>query len=312
MPAEPQNPAQVDCRTPEGRVLARILIWPRRDSNELTGDAHPLIRWLDIEAQARSEEPVQLRERERYFYRLQPLAGAPNDLILLESRGITRSPAAAGGADEGFIEPGDQCGVLPLITARARDPAPLARAAVEVRSVKLDYREHYRGMLNYIAEQSAGLLLDSRAPTRFRLSFEWRTSRAMLEQQLEFLRHTLEAPSFRGAVDEILRNPHRTEKIRLEPASETVSQHGRRCLAPLERNRLRPAIVDGSVELGNLLQPINFGSYGLKMRRERLTSFEPRALSLHLLPLFRLRCEAQANRLVMNPSKDCRQVRNRW
>jgi len=209
MSAEPQNPAQVDCRTPQGRILARLYLWPPRRSEAFAGEEHPLIRWPEVEAQARSEEPVQVRERGRYVYHLKPEPGAPGDLMLAEERGITHSPAAEPGSDAGFIEPGDQCGVLPLTIVRASDPTPLARAAVEVRSVKMNYREHYRGMLNYIAEQCAGLLLDSRAPTRLRLSSEWRENRAMLEQQLEFLRHTLESPTFRGAVDEVLRNPHR-------------------------------------------------------------------------------------------------------
>lgn len=207
MAAEPQNPAQVDCRTPEGRILARIRLWPTHDAG-LTGEAHPLVRWPDAEAQARSEEPVQLRERCRYVYRLEPLDGT-TDLVLCEERGVTHSPAATGGRDEGFIEPGDQCGVLPLVVMRGGDSTPLARAAVEVRSVKMGYREHYRGMLDYIATQCAGLLLDSHAPTRLRLSSSWRTNRAALEQQLEFLRHTLESLRFRCAVDEVLRNPHR-------------------------------------------------------------------------------------------------------
>ncbi|MDG4598065.1 MAG: DUF2357 domain-containing protein [Candidatus Contendobacter sp.] len=207
MSAEPQNPAQVDCRTAEGRILARIRLWPTRDAG-LTGETHPLVRWPEVEAQARGEEPVQLRERCRYVYRLEPLDGV-TDLALREERGVTRNPAAMGGCDEGFIEPGDQCGVLPLVVMRGGDSAPLARAAVEVRSVKIDYRAHYRGMLDYIATKCAGLLLDSRAPTRLRLSSAWRTNRAAFEQQLEFLRHTLESPRFRGAVDEVLRNPHR-------------------------------------------------------------------------------------------------------
>ncbi len=209
MPAEPQNPAQVDCRTPQGRILAHLYLWPPRRSEALAGEEHPLIRWSEVEALARSEEPIQLRERGRYVYRLEPEPGAPVDLVLVEERGITRNPAASHGSDGGFIEPGDQCGVLPLTVARASDPTPLARASVEVRSMKMNYREHYRGMLNHIAEQCAGLLLDSRAPTRLRLSSEWRTNRAALEQQLEFLRHALESATFRGAVDEVLRNPHR-------------------------------------------------------------------------------------------------------
>jgi predicted component of viral defense system (DUF524 family) len=207
VPAEPQNPALVDCRTREGRILARIRLWPTRDA-ELTGEAHPLIRWTEAEAQARSEEPLQLRERCRYVYRLEPLDGT-TDLVLSEERGVAHSPAATGGYDEGFIEPGDQCGVLPLVVTRRGDSTPRARAAVEVRSVKIGYREHYRGMLDHIATRCSGLLLDSRAPTRLRLSSAWRTDRAALEQQLEFLRYTLESPLFRGAVDEVLRNPHR-------------------------------------------------------------------------------------------------------
>jgi predicted component of viral defense system (DUF524 family) len=209
MPAQPQNPAQLDCRTPRGRILARLYIWPLRQAEGLTGEENPLIRWSDAEAQAYSEEPIQLRERGRYIYQLEPLDGAPDDLRLAEERGITRNPSATRGRDSGFIEPGDQCGVLPLTVTRASDPTPLAHAAVEVRSVKMGYREHYRGMLNHIAEKCAGLLLDSRAPTRMRLSSEWRSSRSVMEQQLEFLRHTLESPTFRSAVDEVLRNPHR-------------------------------------------------------------------------------------------------------
>ena len=113
MPAEPQNPAQVDCRTPQGRILARLYLWPPRRSEALVGEEHPLIRWPEIEAQARSEEPIQLRERGRYVYHLKPEPGAPGDLMLVEDRGITHSPAAEPGNDAGFIEPGDQCGVLP-------------------------------------------------------------------------------------------------------------------------------------------------------------------------------------------------------
>jgi hypothetical protein len=217
MPAEPQDPAVVDCRTAEGSILARIRLWPSR-TTELTGEAHPLVRWSEAEAQARSEEPVQLRERCRYVYRLEPLDGT-TDLRLCEERGVTHNPAATGEHDGGFIEPGDHCGVLPLVVVRGTDSTPRARAAVEVRSMKIGYRDHYRGMLDHIAKQCAGLLLDSRAPTRLRLSSAWRTNRAALEQQLEFLRHTLESPRFRGAVDQVLRNPHR----RLEDEREERS-----------------------------------------------------------------------------------------
>ncbi|MGO9706599.1 MAG: DUF2357 domain-containing protein [Limisphaerales bacterium] len=67
----------------------------------------------------------------------------------------------------------------------------------------------YRGMLSQIADRCAGLLLDCHAATRLRLSTLWRENPRILEQQLEFLRHTLESEAFRSVVDEVLRNPHR-------------------------------------------------------------------------------------------------------
>ena len=51
--------------------------------------------------------------------------------------------------------------------------------------------------------------MDCRAATRLRLSTLWRENSRILEQQLEFLRHTLESETLRGVVDEVLRNPHR-------------------------------------------------------------------------------------------------------
>ncbi len=203
MAAEVQVSFAVPCRDSQGRVVAQVRIWNARKATGTNGEVADLIRWTDAEAEGMGEEPVQLRERGRYLYKIEE---GDADLVLDESPAITRSPVSPG---EGFIEPADHCGVLPLVLVRDGDPAPVARGAVEVRSVKLHYREHYQGMLNHIAGKCAGLLLDSRAATRLRLSAAWKKNPEVLEQQLEFLRHTMESPAFRGAVDEVLRNPHR-------------------------------------------------------------------------------------------------------
>lgn len=205
MPAEAQTSFAVPCLNAQGRMVATVQIWVARKPSSDSGDIAELIRWPAEEAQANGEEPIQLRERGRYFYQIHPEA-QDKGLVLEERPGISRSPASA---QEGFIEPGDQCGVLPITLVREDDLVPVAWGAVEVRSVKLNYREHYQGMLNHIAKKCLGLLLDSRAPTRLRLSSAWQKNPEVLEQQLEFLRHTLESPQFRGAVDEVLRNPHR-------------------------------------------------------------------------------------------------------
>lgn len=197
----------VPCLDSQGRFVATVRIWPkRRDQGSHPAQADLVIRDT-AEAGAAGECPVQLRERGRYTYQI--LSGE-SGVLLREARGISRNPSAP---DRGDIEPGDYCGTLPLVVVRqGEEEIPVGTGTVEVRSVKMHYREHYRSMLSSIAERCAGLLLDSRSATQMRVSSEWRRNRVSLEQQLEFLRHTLESSQFRSAIDEIFRNPHRILK----------------------------------------------------------------------------------------------------
>ena len=211
MAAEPQQHGFVECRATDGRLLATVEILAPAGSEAVPWEVHPILLFPAEEAHRNGEEALQLRERCRYEYRLIPSADAPDDLALLPQRGVQPSRVESKGDDRGLIEPQDHCGLFPLIVIRRGDATqrPLARGSVEVRSLKLGYRDHYRGMLSYIAEKCAGLLLDCHTPTRLRLSTLWQQESRILEQQLEFLRHMLESQPFRAAVDEVLRNPHR-------------------------------------------------------------------------------------------------------
>ena len=250
MAAEPQQHGFVECRATHGRLLATVEILAPAGSEAVPGEAHPLLLFSAEEARRNGEESLQLRERCRYEYRLIPSPGAPDDLALLPQRGVQPSRVESKGDDRGLIEPQDHCGLFPLTVIRRGDATqrPLARGRVEVRSLKLGYRDHYRGMLSFIAEKCAGLLLDCRAPTRLRLSTLWQQESRILEQQLEFLRHMLESPPFRAAVDEVLRNPHR----RLEE-----ERSGPRYLAPVQtRQRLRTAACrDATARSGTHVPP---------------------------------------------------------
>jgi predicted component of viral defense system (DUF524 family) len=238
MAAEIQSSFAVPCRDTQGRVVANVRIWSARRATVASGESADLIRWS--EAESMGEEQVQLKERGRYLYKIEGASG----LELEESSAIFPSPAAPG---EGFIEPGDQCGVLPLVLIRKSDSTPLARGAVEVRSLKLHSREHYKGMLKHIASKCAGLLLDSRAATRIRLSAAWKKHPEVLEQQLEFLRHTLESPAFRGAVDEVLRNPHRLlEDQRQEQSISRPFKTGKAFARQISKNGSRVSLPESN------------------------------------------------------------------
>ena len=215
MAAASVNTAVVSCRDERGIELATVQIW----SDRKPSDIPDIVTLPAVEAEAEGECALQLRERGRYVYKIKPTSGA-TDLTLRESPGVSRHQAFT---DQGKIEPGDQCGLLTLKVVRVgQEDVTLATAMVEVASIKLGYREHYRGMLTHIAKTCEGLLLDSRATTQLRLATAWRRSRPVLEQQLEFLRHMLESASFRGAVDEVLRNPHR--RLEDEHSEQPISR----------------------------------------------------------------------------------------
>jgi predicted component of viral defense system (DUF524 family) len=211
MAAEPRQFEWIECRTPEGRVLATVQIVTLAKVEPKPIEQNSLVMFSAEEARINGEERLQLRERGRYEYRLKPVAGAPDDLALLPHRGVQPSRVIESREDRGLIEPQDYCGLLPLTVIRRGDPtlSPLARGCVEVRSLKLGYREHYRGMMTFISSKCAGLLLECRAPTHLKLDTLWQKDSRIVEQQLEFLRYTLQSSPFRAAVDEVLRNPHR-------------------------------------------------------------------------------------------------------
>ena len=218
MPAETKLRDVVDCKTPEGRLLATVEIFARPRKDARSAEQHPLLALSAQEASRYGKERLQLRERERYEYRLTPAPGMPDDLALLPARGVQPSAMDTARGQEGLIEPQDYCGLLPLVVVRRGDATqrPLASGSVEVRSVKLGYREHYRGMLSFIAEKCSALLLECRAPTKLRLDTMWRLNVRVLEQQLEFLRFVLESVQFTAAVNQVLHNPHRRMEERRE------------------------------------------------------------------------------------------------
>ena len=217
MPGEPHSSARVVCRSSSGVRVAEVELAPI-GTVAPTDPCPPLLRLSDAEARTSDEEPVQLRERARYSYRIT----GKTDLCLCPAAGV--SPFQ-DDPSRGLIETTDFCGILELRLMRRGDATEttVACGCVEVRSLKLNYRTHYRGMLSYVARRCAGLLLDSRAQTRLRLSSLWRKDNRILEQQLEFLRHTLNSLAFGCAIDQILRFPH--GRLREDIEVQSLDRH---------------------------------------------------------------------------------------
>ncbi|MDW9225687.1 hypothetical protein C7S15_0218 [Burkholderia cepacia] len=197
-------------RAPSGALLARVKLTPTK---EATSDASaPLVKIDDAEAREHGETSVQLRESERYEYQVYSENG--DDLRLRCSLSTRRrSLGSSGEPDAGLIETKTFCGTLLLELVQGAvdaDKPAVASALIDVRSLKLDYRTEYRGMLRRLADELAGLVADARSSTKagFNSSFEERTDEGWLQLQLELLREILDGSDFAAAMQRILAYPN--------------------------------------------------------------------------------------------------------
>jgi hypothetical protein len=135
----------------DGAVTARMAIFPNG----------PLVRIPEAEAVEHGEEPLQLQENGRYEYELD----TPGLSLLPETGiGAVKPSINPKRTHCGIIEPGLNTGRLGLIVKNG-DGTIVGKAAVEVRSLKVDYRDHYRRMMEEITERCVSLLMELRSPS---------------------------------------------------------------------------------------------------------------------------------------------------
>ena len=214
--------ASIPFRAPSGTVVAHVTLMPMKDAE--SAFTAPLAETDEEDAREHGETTVQLRESERYEYEVVPANGA--DLRLRCSLSSRRRSFRREGepSDAGLIETRSFCGtlLLELVEGEVDDAkAAVASALLDVRSIKLDYRTEYRGMLRRLSDEIAGLVADARSSAKagFRSTFEDRTDAGWLQIQLELLRETLDSADFSAALQRILSFPHE----RLSTVRDSVS-----------------------------------------------------------------------------------------
>ena len=209
-------------RSPFGAVVAHVNLTPVKDAESPC--TSPLSEIDQEDATEHGETTIQLRESERYEYEVVPANGS--DLRLRCSLASRRRSLnnSSGKPDAGLIETRSFCGtlLLELVEGEVDDTKlAVASALLDVRSLKLEYRTEYRGMLRRLSEEIAGLVADARSSAKasFRSTFEHRTDAGWLQIQLELLRETLDGADFSAALQRILSFPHE----RLSTVNDSVS-----------------------------------------------------------------------------------------
>jgi predicted component of viral defense system (DUF524 family) len=199
-------------RTATGEVLAKLRLIATRDAASV--EISPLIELSAHEATEYGETARQLKEAERYEYEIINIGEPDRGLRLRCDRSKRRrGMKMKDSPDAGLLETGSFCGtlLLELVEGEATpDKKAVATALIDVRSIKMEYRTHYRGMLRRLSEEMADLVVDCRSSTKaaFRSSFKSRDDRGWLQIQLELLRETIDSKDFAAAIHRILSFPH--------------------------------------------------------------------------------------------------------
>jgi len=254
-----------------GEVLAEVRLTAVRDYKDTDPvEIAPIVKLEQSEADKHGETSVQLKEAERYEYEIfNPTQGRD---LRLHATGASRRKSLRDNKllDAGMLETGSFCGtlVLALVEGEAADTSkPLATTLIDIRSLKLGYRDQYRGMLRRLSKELVGLVVDCRqsAKTTFRSSFRERNDVGWLQIQLELLRETLDSKEFTAALQRILSFPHEqlrddlqkvaTEKpIRWTPAVLRQLAHGQPRKQLPEQHPLRKSTGMESIASRVLIQ----------------------------------------------------------
>lgn len=251
----PLKECQLPCVSETGSIIAHLQIIPALDSE--SPETSYLVAVDPFTAREYGETQVQLRELGRYEYAVIPVETGRDLRLRCNLAQRRRSLKADELPDEGWIDTKNFCGTLLFEIVEGpvdhNQPA-VAKAYADVRSLKLNYRTEYRGMLHALAEEMAGLIADARVSAKagFLSSFQERRDEGWLQLQLEMLREIIDSPDFSAALQRIISFPHErltTESdwvssdrpLKWSPAAvrQLVTQQPRRQLPPNHPLRVR-------------------------------------------------------------------------
>ena len=156
------------------------------------------------EALETGEAEIQLLEAVAYEYKLKD-----GGYHLREQPGLVNRSRAGDPLDHGRITPGLNVGRLRLVLLSHADGSRAGTADVEVKSIKITYRDDYRHMLEYITGRCSDLLLEFRSPAAQTVLPEDTREPETICQRFAFVKSLITSRQFRDAVQRVLAMPHR-------------------------------------------------------------------------------------------------------
>lgn len=143
------------------------------------------------------EAEHQLIEGFTYDYELN------NDLFSLQKNQIIQPHSRKKHL--GTISPNIYVGTLTLPVLKNNKEVGCAR--VEVRSVKADYRNDYRDMLEFITEKCTDLLMQANSPVSHNFETDFDKDNETLYQKFTFIKSIIETDEFAESIHRVISSP---------------------------------------------------------------------------------------------------------
>jgi len=173
-----------------GTLSLRLL--PSR--NEQAPAPPPLLDFQKAPHEAAPLEPVQLVEGEEYIYEIE-LKTFEEKVITTDKPEILDADSPKG--DRGRLRTGNYTGTLPVRIFAGE--LELGQVSFEIRSRKLDYRNHYRWMLENITETFSEIVMERFAPTEQRFRIDQKQDAKTLYQRFAFLKSLISSDAFEAS-----------------------------------------------------------------------------------------------------------------
>lgn len=184
-----------------------------------------------LEMRLYNEERVQLVENGIYEYELIGI----REGVKIRANSVIIPSKIYDEIPKGRIETGAYNGLFPLILEDSYGRV-VGRAGLEIRSTKINYREDYRSMLQYIGDKCNDLLLDIKSPTQLKLVTDPSKDPDTIQQRFAFLKSIIESKGFKDAVHRVVSTGHtfltdvrvdRDIRKNVRHTSETIKQVAR-------------------------------------------------------------------------------------
>lgn len=183
------------CFDASNRLVARLRIAAPN------GRPESVLELTEAEARQHLEARCQVREGSVYEYRLEDIGSGwrvDRDAILQPN---------AFDETAGRIDATNITGLV--FVELINKEGQRARGELEVISSKLDYRTQYRAMIDDVANEVAGLIVDHRAEDRVRMVPTTTPGESLPLVRAEFVVSLITSLRFRAAVERILSSPER-------------------------------------------------------------------------------------------------------